>query len=387
MKNKPFGLLKRRTLTKGKYIYYVRFYDENGKRTTAMSTGQTSKSAAETWVVEYLKKGGKPSKQSTFGKYAEDWWIWDRCSYVRGKLARGQHLTKSYCDIRRIYLTKHILPTFANISLQKITPRLVEDWLMGLREKKSELGEPLSPSTLNHCLGTLKIMLGEAARLGYLYGNPSAIIKPLAEYPKKKTILTIDEVKELFREDRIKELWEDNIKQYTLNLLAASTGMRMGEVQGLQIQHVFPNYVFVTNSWERKYGLKGTKTGLNRAIPIPEKTSKYLHVLITSSPYISPEDLVFYGKDARTPIPHKDILNKLYIAFNGIGLSPEERKKRNITFHSWRHFFNTVFRSRISDSKLQQLTGHKSLQMTNHYTHFSIDDFRDVLLIQEDVFH
>ena len=74
------------------------------------------------------------------------------------------------------------------------------------------------------------------------------------------------------------------------------------------------------------------------------------------------------------------------MAFERIGISPEERKNRNITFHSWRHFFNTYFRGRIHDSKLQNLTGHRTDTMTDHYTHFSIEDFRDVMEIQEEYF-
>jgi integrase len=55
---------------------------------------------------------------------------------------------------------------------------------------------------------------------------------------------------------------------------------------------------------------------------------------------------------------------------------------RNVTFHSWRHFFNSYFRTKIPDAKLQQMTGHKTQEMTDHYTHFRIEDFNDVRLLQ-----
>jgi integrase len=70
-----------------------------------------------------------------------------------------------------------------------------------------------------------------------------------------------------------------------------------------------------------------------------------------------------------------------------IGFSEEERKTRNITFHSWRHFFNTTLRaSNVPDSKLQELTGHKTDSMTAHYTQFDIGDFKDVRRLQEQFF-
>jgi superfamily I DNA/RNA helicase len=39
----------------------------------------------------------------------------------------------------------------------------------------------------------------------------------------------------------------------------------------------------------------------------------------------------------------------------------------------------------ISDGKLKKLTGHKTQAMTEHYTHFKIDDFQDVKKIQEKI--
>jgi len=51
MAHKPFNLHKRTTTKKNKHIFYVQFYDETGERLSAISTGQTTKSAVETWVT------------------------------------------------------------------------------------------------------------------------------------------------------------------------------------------------------------------------------------------------------------------------------------------------------------------------------------------------
>ena len=46
-------------------------------------------------------------------------------------------------------------------------------------------------------------------------------------------------------------------------------------------------------------------------------------------------------------------------------------KARRVSFHSWRHFANTYFRSQgIHDSKVQAVTGHKTQEMTELYTHY-----------------
>ena len=75
--------------------------------------------------------------------------------------------------------------------------------------------------------------------------------------------------------------------------------------------------------------------------------------------YKVPEALVFYGEDANTPIGHRSILNVLHRAFKAIGITASIRKSRNITFHSWRHFFNSFCGTKVPDSILQRVTGHR----------------------------
>jgi integrase len=104
------------------------------------------------------------------------------------------------------------------------------------------------------------------------------------------------------------------------------------------------------------------------------------------SPFNEPDDFVFFGSTRNLPLSNEVILRTLYKVFEKIGITPENRRERNITFHSWRYFYNSLLRGRIHDSKLQRLTGHKTDEMTEHYTRFNIDDFRDVKAIQEQYF-
>ena len=97
---------------------------------------------------------------------------------------------------------------------------------MELIQKVGKTGTVLSPTTVNRCFTNLKIMLKEAVRLEYIIKSPAEGIKQFHEKPKKKSILTLDEVKELFQDDNIESLWDGDRQHYTINLLRASTGMR-----------------------------------------------------------------------------------------------------------------------------------------------------------------
>ena len=118
MAHKPYNLYKRATTKSNKYIYYCQFYDESGKRSTAISTGQTSKAAAENWAIEQMNKGFIVKKRNvTLVQYAKDWWIWGKCKYTKSKIARGHSISRSYVNSSRTNLTRHILPFFGDKKL------------------------------------------------------------------------------------------------------------------------------------------------------------------------------------------------------------------------------------------------------------------------------
>jgi integrase len=172
-----------------------------------------------------------------------------------------------------------------------------------------------------------------------------------------------------------------------MNLLAASTGMRQGEIRGLQLQYIHKDFIEVKFSWEDKYGLKEPKNHSERIVPIPSIVSTKIQKLILGSPYRAPEDLLFYGRNNTHPIDKKMVQRTFNKALVNIKITDTQRRDRNVTFHSWRHFFNTLCRvGKVPDSKLQKLTGHKTQAMTEHYTHYKMDDFKDVMKIQEGLF-
>jgi integrase len=157
--------------------------------------------------------------------------------------------------------------------------------------------------------------------------------------------------------------------------------MRLGEVLALRVQDVREGYVIVEHSWDRRVGLKSTKTRQVREIPIPRKTQRWLCRLAGNRS----DGYVFSNKNGASPVYYKTITGEFYQALDKMGIPPNERRLRNLSFHSWRHFYNSLLRGRVPDAKLQRLTGHRTQAMTERYSHFSVDDFRDVLAIQEEL--
>ena len=144
-----YTLYPRKTV-KGKKVYYYRTYDEDGKRTSGRSTGQTSKAAARRWVRDQIEKRSiVPGKDITFGKYAENWWVWGQCYYISKEILKGRRLSHDYADTNRSYLRNNILPYFSDMRLTSITSKKIEAWMLSLINDRNP---PLSTTTVNHCL-------------------------------------------------------------------------------------------------------------------------------------------------------------------------------------------------------------------------------------------
>jgi integrase len=79
--------------------------------------------------------------------------------------------------------------------------------------------------------------------------------------------------------------------------------------------------------------------------------------------------LVFGRKDGK-PLCNGCFRLGLIADLEAIGISAEEQRRRNISFHSLRHSFVTLSRALgVSDFEIQALAGHKSAAMMERYSH------------------
>ena len=114
-------------------------------------------------------------------------------------------------------------------------------------------------------------MFNYAVEMGELEMNPVSPVKELKETPKERGILTAKELLSLFGTDAIETVWGNDLRYYACNLLSASTGMRMGECQALQVQYVHEDFVQVIHGWNDRYGISPPKWNSVRLVPIPKK--------------------------------------------------------------------------------------------------------------------
>ena len=265
MEDSKFGIYKREV--SGKTIYYVYYYDEYGKR-VHRTTGQKTKTAAKSWVLDQMEKGtlfGKNAKDITFSEFAQPFWIYETCPIVQSKILRGGTMSKGYCLTSRRILEDKLIPAFGKKKLKCISPDDVDRWILALPAKDN-----ISANTVNKAYMILSQMLDVAVKKRYIDRNPCKEVKRLIEKTNSRGCFTNEQIKDIFSYP-----W-DNKMAYTTCLLSATTGMRMGEIRGLTIDKVYIDYIEVSQAWGEHDGLKGTKSGKSRIVPI----TKQVHDLL-----------------------------------------------------------------------------------------------------------
>ena len=377
MSGKKFSLFPRKRKN-GKAVYYAQFKLPSGKWSTAKSTGQTNRSLAESWCIEYMQAGGIVQRENvTLAEFSENFYSFNG-EWATDLKISGKRISERQCLDKAAILKTRVLPHLGEYKLTSINKAVIKQFRNMLFQ------EGYSGSSINNTLSTLKPILETAEDAGLIQAVPK--IERAANTPKlRRGVLTPEEVKELFKNPYH---WPD-YRFYTINLAGAITGLRRGELLALQINDVKCSYITVTRSWN--YNLQRlnetTKTGKARTVIIPGILQQAIAELTGMNPYRdNPEAFLFFSGKPDGPLDAKDVSTSFNRQLRAIGIDERTRKERGLTFHSHRHFFNSLLiNSKIPLAKVQSITGHVTIDMSEG-TYYHADDMKDVLQVQESFF-
>jgi integrase len=378
----PYSLLRRKiTLESGKVItmYSYRIKDETGKLRT-IATGKSTKTDATAYLMELHKQGRllpeTKSRVPTIQAYSAEFWKFDG-ERVKSALLR-KRLTPAYCNANHRTIELHWWPAYGKKHLDDLTVRDIEALITLKSSGDAENGiKPLSTKMTNQIIQAMKAVYAEAVRLGDLDSSPFDRVQAVQLKKTARGMLTPQEAFQVLSKA---EYFETPIL-WAMNLTAATTGARAGELLGLKVKCVFKDRIEICGVKRAKVGfIEDTKTGDRgfRFIPIPKVTASALASLGKGK---KPEDFVF--GDLPFYITSQSISEALENA--GI-LTKAERVKRGVDFHSWRHWYNTMLRGRVSDVALRATTGHTTEEMTDNYSHQLEEHLVEVTKAQNEVF-
>lgn len=173
-------------------------------------------------------------------------------------------------DKMQSILHQHILPHLGTVQLQKLSLTHLQNWKTCMEQHE------LSLKTKQHIFSEFRTMLNYAVKMQYLSSNPLTRLgnfKNPTEQPKQMDFYTADEFQRYIAAAKhcaLKALQSNDIKEfnyYVFFCIAFYTGLRKGEIHGLQWNDIEDGYLSVNRSISQK--LKGK----DRETPPKNKTS------------------------------------------------------------------------------------------------------------------
>ena len=288
-------------------------------------------------------------------------WDYDRSPRIKRKLRAKHSIHRCYAYEMQKVVKKYWIPYFNSMLLGELKTEDIENFIENLYDLKTKRNEPLSSARKNAIIKAGKIALKWAFQKGKIKKDITEGVILFSGGSKERLVLPPKIAADIFTND-----WRDE-RCKIANMLAMVTGLRAGEIQGLQFGDLGDNYIYVRHSWNQVDKLKTTKNNKSRIVEI---TFPFVVDILKDLAELNPHgcnnnSFVFWsGKSSHKPMEQKLFIKSLQSSLAACGFTDAEK----YTFHGWRHFYTTYMRGRLDDKLLQSQTGHLSLEMLEHYS-------------------
>jgi len=207
-------------------------------------------------VEAIIKKDSKETESVV--EYLKRFWDYGVSPYITDKRSHGTNLGKAYAKgcLERVNL--YWVPYFQGRRIGEITRQNLKDFSVFIAKEYPNL----SPTTLRQIMlvGVTAFRWAFANEL--IHADPTIGLTGYSIKAKKRSVLSPKEAEELFKLD-----WKDK-RSMLINLVAMTTGLRIGEILALKAENIGEKYLTVEYSYSPIDGLKSTKTDEERVVPI-----------------------------------------------------------------------------------------------------------------------
>jgi integrase len=343
----------RRYLGKPDRCFDICFRDQSGKliweKVGWTSEGYSAQMAANIRAerMRAIRHGEElPSKKPSEATFGEVWNRYDE----------WLETSKSRPQDDRYYYRKHLEPRFAAKPLSKISPFELEKMKMEL------LKQELAPATVKHNLVLVRQIFNKAIAWGMWNGeNPVRKVNLPKLNNRRERFLSVEQAQLL-----LEELGNVSDQLHDMAILSLQTGMRAGEVFNLKWVHLdYENDIIL---------VADPKKGMSRkAFMTPEVKEMLRH-----RGNGAPEALVFpaRGKKQIAAISKSFFKTVEQLGFNE-GITDARQR---VCFHTLRHTFASWLAIQGTPIlAIKELMGHRSLAMTERYSHLIPDMKREAV--------
>ena len=271
------------------------------------------------------------------------------CEHFEQKELRSGDCFRSFATVKtyRGYIRKWIKPRWGSYYLDEVKAVDVEAWLRGL---------PMARSSRAKIRNVLSILFNHACRYELFDRNPIRFVRQGAERRSAPVVLTALEIRALV--DHL------GLRERTLVLLAASTGLRQSELFGLKWRDVDFERGELSVTRTIVFGVVGRcKTeSSQKPVPLHPQLRDTLLTWREKCKFTGYDDWIFASRlhKGRRPYWGASILRK-YVRPVAESLKIQKR----IGWHTFRHTYSTLLRSVGAEFKvMQELMRHSTLRTT-----------------------
>jgi integrase len=271
------------------------------------------------------------------------------CEHFEQKELRSGDSFRSFATVKtyRGYIRKWVKPRWGSLYLDEVKAVDVEAWLRRL---------PIARSSRAKIRNVLSILFNHACRYELFDHNPMRFVRQGAKRRSAPEVLTAAEIRALV--DHLA------LRERTLVLLAASTGLRQSELFGLKWRDVDFERGELSVTRSIVFGVVGRcKTeSSQKPVPLHPHLGDALLNWQKTCKFTSYDDWIFASRlhKGRRPYWGASILRK-YVRPVAESLNIQKR----IGWHTFRHSYSTLLRSVGAEFKvMQELMRHSTLRTT-----------------------
>lgn len=324
--------------------------------------------------VEEIEGGTVVRKSTwTFNEYAE--------RFMKLKEASGELAAKTLKSKRGSLAGMGY--AIGHMKLQDITPSVIENAELDMRNGKSRSGRKLSGTTMRSYHSAASEMMDHAKKAGVIGVNPFDEVQPPRYDTKEKGAMTGKAYGKLL--DKL----DPTDGMEIAVLLCATLGLRRGEACGLSWGDIDfeENTVFIQHSYDDFDNLKAPKTDAGkRILPLPDFTRNAL--IERKAAQIAMVDGISEGYTYKRKDGKIDLLPEIPVATSDLATRIHPQKlsswwfdaresfgAKGICLHQLRHtFLSLAAEQGIHPSVMQKLAGHSNPTITMKiYTHVNVD--------------
>jgi integrase len=310
------------------------------------------------WYIDYYVQGRRVMRKVGPNKKLAEHILHD----IKLKMLRGEYLgiheakKITFADFAKEYLvyaksTKAASTYAGNVREMQRRTRSFDGYLAKLttaqvEKYKVERSQTVAPGTVNRELALLKHMLSKAVEWNYLKHNPAKAVKLLKEPPGRLRYLEAEDI------ERLIACCDDPHVPYlrAIVTIAVHTGMRLGEILGLQWNDLDLKNRFIS--------VAKTKNNERKTIPINE----VLHEELVRLPWHMTSPYLFHHASGKHL---KRIDRSFHAAMKRAGIE-------GFRFHDLRHTHAShLAMAGVPLETIGALLGLKDPKMTRRYAHLS----------------